>query len=292
MSLQWWEKKTRGSFKMEFKKKGWLVIEYSSLAEFTNRLRRDKATKTLRKESNDTEYDRLGWAKSTDLEDALDQCKTGNAEIMEGLKEAVKLEVDNLAKELMSEPEGYVNDVHGLFFDIAKVIEGEPEAWLREPWDKQKKPRISVPIRGNYGGSFSSDNAIANASKVIALIKALEDTGIEVELKMVFASTNVSSKAVNGNRNAAISVTIKNYDESFNWKKVSSMLHPSFFRRLIFRERELLFPDTLSSGYGNSPRADDFGKEIEGGENWLMISDAESIEKFKVATLGMLTEGA
>jgi len=71
-------------------------------------------------------------------------------------------------------------------------------------------------------------------------------------------------------------------------KKISGMLHPSFFRRLIFREREIMFPKNLKESYGGSPNGGEMGKHIKGAENWLMISDTDSIERFKVATLGML----
>ena len=261
----------------------WEVHSYSSLAEMLRYLEKNESTKTNQFNSHETNPYRTEWTKSANFEEALEVIRTGNAEIMAGLKKAVKIEVDNLAKELMSEPESYVNDVCGLFFDIAKVIEGEPEAWLREPWDKQKKPRISIPIMGNYGSGFDSNKAIANASKIIALVKALEDAGVEVELTMFFGAEGMSNGGKK--RHGATDIMVKNFDESFNWKKLSAMLHPSFFRRVIFRERELLFPKTLSGGYGGTPYPSDW---FVGGKGMLEIGDAKSIERFKEATLGML----
>ncbi len=204
--------------------------------------------------------------------------RSGNDEIKEGLKKGLKLEMEKLRKEINSQPESYLPDVEGLFFDVAKVIEGEPECWYREPWDKTRKPRLSVPIMGSYNYKFKKEDAITNATKIIALVKALEDNGFEVEMTMIF----IADHATTTNKTMFHSVMIKNYDEGFNWNKLSAMLHPSFFRRIIFRDKELLAPTNLADGYG---RTADPAKFFENGENMLSLSDSYSIERFKTQTL-------
>ena len=210
----------------------------------------------------------------SNFDEAVAILKDGSEEIMKGLKTNVKLAVDKLNKELNTQPEGYVADVQGLFFDVAKVIEGEPEAWYREPWDKVKKPRIKVPIMGAYTANVKTETVIKNASEIIALIKALEDNGFECEMAMIFAVNNPSS-----NQNSYHEIMIKNYDESFNFKKISAMLHPSFFRRILFREMEIMFPKTLNDGYGSSSERTLDG--FKGGKNFLSLSKHDSIEKFR-----------
>jgi len=210
----------------------------------------------------------------SNFDEAVNMLKDGSEEIMKGLKTNVKIAMDKLNKELNTEPQGYVADVQGLFFDVAKVIEGEPEAWYRDPWDKVKKPRIKVPIMGAYLASVKTETVIKNASEIIALIKALEDNGFECEMAMIFAVDNAG-----GSQNAYHEVTIKNFDESFNFKKISSMLHPSFFRRILFRELEIMFPKNLNSGYGSSTERTLNG--FKGGENFLSLSRHATIEKFR-----------
>jgi hypothetical protein len=254
------------------------ITVYSSLAAFTKHLEKTKDVPTKQTVA-------MGGTKAftgtKNFEEALEMLKTGSPDIREGLKKAVKLAVEKLNKELNTQPEGYVADVEGLFFDVARVIEGEPECWYREPWDKVKKPRITIPLLGSYNASFQTEEAIRNASEIIALIKALEDAGFECELAMVFVAEGACDATGKGSYQE---VMIKNFDETFNWNKLSAMLHPSFFRRMTFRDIEVALPKTLAAGYGRTLRntAERF---IEGGENFLNIGDHSSIERFKTKTL-------
>ena len=256
----------------------WLTTHYSSLSAFTKYLQKNEGTKTCAYASHEGSYT---FTETNSFEEALTLLKTGSDEIKAGLKDAVKHAISDLAKELNSQPEGYIPDVEGMFFDVAKVVEGEPEAWYREPWDKVKKPRISVPVMGTYNASFDAKKAIENASKIIALIKAMEDKGIEVEMTMVFLSSNMT----NDREHSMTAITVKGYDENFNWSKLSAMLHPSFFRRCVFRDSELQAPKNLSGGYGGDYNPKDV---FEGGENMLKISDADSVRRFKEVVLETL----
>ena len=267
-------------FKNKNYAKEWRVHNYNSLPELMRYLDKNKDTETNHRQSDARSISRSDWAKSNSLAEAVKKLKTGDTEILAGLKKAVKLEVQKLAKELNTLPEGYIADVTGLFFDVAKVIEGEPEAWYREPWDKTKKPRLSIPIMGNYSAGFNANTAIKNAAEIIALIKALEDNGFEIELIMTFAAEHMNNGI--GERHGMSVVKVKGFEENFNWKKLSTILHPSFFRRIIFRDRELLFPKTLGSSYGDTPNP---AKWWENGESMLQIGEHSTIEKFKEQVL-------
>ena len=198
----------------------------------------------------------------------------------------MKIAIDKLNKEINTQPEGYVADVQGLFFDVAKVIEGEPEAWYRDPWDKVKKPRLRIPLVGSYNAGFSVETAIKNSSEIIAIVKALEDNGFECEIAMIFPADGAESGTGKG---AYQEVMVKNFDESFNFNKLSAMLHPSFFRRIIFRDLEVALPKTLAGGYGRTSR--DTMKAFEGGDDFLNIGDHSSIERWKKNVLYLLKKG-
>ena len=269
------KKFTALQFKSKTEEKRWDTTTYNTLGEFLRFLEKNEKIETNQYSSHKEDS---SFSGTKDFEEALGLLKHGSPEIMNGLKKAVKLSIAKLAKELNTLPQGYVADVVGLFFDVSKVIDGEPEAWLREPWDKEKKPRIKVPISGSYTAGVSKDLVIQNASEIIALIKALEDNGFEVEAIMVFPANDVSS-----GRNACSSVIIKGFDESFNWSKLSGMLHPSFFRRLMFRDLELMYPETLRGGYGGT--TPDTYTVFEGGESMLKLDTHSSIEKFKEQVL-------
>lgn len=269
-------KNTTLQFKDKNERKNWEMTHYKSLNELLRYLEKNEKTKTNYHSSYENGSDFTG---TKNFQEALDLLKNGSPDIMAGLKKQVKLAVADLAKELNTLPQGYTADVTGLFFDVSKVIDGEPEAWLREPWDKEKKPRISVPISGSYNANVKKELVIKNASEIIALIKALEDNGFEVEAVMVFPA----SESCSSGKNANSEVVIKGFDENFNWQKLSGMLHPSFFRRLMFRDLELMFPTTLQGGYGRTTK--DTYTVFEGGESMLRLSEHDSIEKFKEQVL-------
>lgn len=266
------------TWKGKFDPNNWLITEYQSTTAFLKRLERDKNVPTNQTSSM---KDSTTFSQSNDIAHAMRILREGSPEIMEGLKDATKHAIADLKKELNSQPDTYVCDIEGLFFDVAKVIEGEPECWYRESWDKARKPRIYVPINGTYHAGFKSERAIKNASKVIALIKALEDKGIEVELDMIF----VSQRMTHGGKNGFSSVKVKGYDENFNYAKLSGMLHPSFFRRLNFRESELQAPNDLNDGYG---RAMDFKDMFDEGRQMLSISNTDTIDSFKNEAIQLL----
>lgn len=265
---------------LEFKKpkdaKKWECRGYRSLNEFLRYIEKNEDVKT---NSHSSHTGNESFTGTASFEDAIQLLKDGAPEIIEGLKKHVKLSIAELAKELNTLPQGYVADVVGLFFDVSKVIDGEPEAWLREPWDKEKKPRIKVPISGSYNANVDKETIIKNASKIIALIKALEDNNFEVEAIMVFPA----SDSCTSGKHANSSVIIKGFDENFNWNKLSAMLHPSFFRRLMFRDLELMFPTSLSGGYGRTTSST--YKPFVGGESMLKLSEKKSIETFKKQVL-------
>ena len=258
--------------------KNWTSSSFDSLAKFTKYLEVHKDVVSSGDTSDTGSYN---FTQTNNLAEAIAMLKTGSPKIEAGLKDSVKHAIAELQKEINSEPQGYVADVQGLFFDIAKVVEGDPEAWYREPWDKTRKPKISVPIMGTYPGRFNSEDAIKNASAIIALIKAMEDKGIEVELYMMFLTKGMYADG----RHDCVTITIKGYNESFNWRKLSAMLHPSFFRRCLFRYNEIEAGKDLVEGYGGDYQPRDL---FVGGENMLKISDAGSVSKFKTKTLELL----
>ena len=256
-----------------------LTTNYKSLGALLKFLEQNEQIMTNEYSSHNGTHTFTG---TSNMGEALKMLKDGNDEIKAGLKKNVKIAMDKLQKELNSQPESYIADIEGLFFDVAKVIEGEPECWYREPWDKTKKPRLQIPIMGSYNGGFKKEKAIKNASEIIALVKALEDNGFECELSMIFMAENCTWK----HEKMFHSIMIKNYDESFNWNKLSAMLHPSFFRRIIFRDKELLAPKNLSDGYGSTANPSNY---FENGDSMLVISEHSSIERFKNQVLYRLS---
>ncbi len=184
----------------------------------------------------------------------------------------------------MTRTNHFMPDVEGLFFDVAKVFSGEPEAWYRRTGENNIKPKIYVPILGSYSYKKKASQMITNASKILALVKALEDRGFEVQVDMVFTADRVQDRK----RNAFVStIAVKKYEETFNYQKLSAMLHPSFFRRLIFREMELAFPKDLGGYYGLQTGLEAF----EDSDKMLAIEDTDSIERFKENVIGIITKG-
>ncbi len=261
------------------------VSRYESLGAFMRHHEKNLETITNQDASGDEDHKQGGYLffRTKDISEMIEILKTGDDEIKQGLKDATKISIKELDKELMSKTNHFIPDVEGLFFDVAKVLSGEPEAWYRRTGEKNIKPKIYVPILGSYSYKKDAKEMIKNASKIIALVKALEDRGFEVQVDMVFSAHKLTDR----NKNAFVStICMKGYSETFNFNKLSAMMHPSFFRRLIFREMELAFPTELGGYYGIHSGL----RAFEESDKILAIEDITTIDTFKERVIGIIKE--
>ena len=133
------------------------------------------------------------------------------------------------------------HDVAGAVVDIGAYLEGVPENMMDFPIVEDVK-FIDVVISTNdlahVPVSVFNNKAIGTAY----LVDKLENDGYRVRLIALGASGNVGRLS----EIEAVSVVIKDYNEALSVGQISGACSSAFFRRLIFRHREIHFNNSAN----------------------------------------------
>jgi hypothetical protein len=217
-------------------------IHYNSLYQFRKHLETNEDTKTVSNSSH--RLNDKGFRGTNSFKEALELLDTGDRDILQALKKATKKELHGID----SQPSRYLPSVQGEFFDVAKVLIGEPESWYKLDNTNTKIPAITIEVGIAYPSNVRTSEVVVNAGLFIARIKELELAGIQVGLRIVAATDLTHYKEIK--EKIKVSIDIKQPNTPINYRTISAVLHPSFFRRCLFRQRELLYPDKNLGGYG------------------------------------------
>ena len=172
----------------------------------------------------------------------------GDEEVMKKIKTDTQKEIAELGKKYKEEIRGYKFDVVGDFFDIGLVLTGVPEAWLEPDVTPEEVVRVSININGAFSAGVNTKTIVKSASRILSMVKILEDHGVEVCIKMVNANYCVDEAY---DMALTTLVNIKDYDEPINYKKVSALLTPAHHRRGVFKVIECATDGKVASGYGS-----------------------------------------
>ena len=125
------------------------------------------------KDNNDND-----WHGGT-FEDAMNQARTGNPELVKSLFDDIQI-LEGLLEEGDTDT---IRDVTGDYFDVGEVISGEPECWRREEYALQKPV---IPVFASFSMSCGIRNKIIKnrGAAIIALVDALEKQGFIVDLHL------------------------------------------------------------------------------------------------------------
>jgi hypothetical protein len=122
-------------------------------------------------------------------------------------------------------------------FDVALVLQGEPEAYIVEQRETVEGPgRRIVRIVFNAGGSsgISTEVLTARGAAVVALVMLLEYAGHGVEVVTVYTAGGMKYTV-------QTVVNVKRADQPPDLPLLAfALAHPSTFRRIIFRVWESL----------------------------------------------------
>lgn len=143
-------------------------------------------------------------------------------------------------------------DVEGAMFDVGRICERVPEAWMNfETVLVEGQPQhLRLVINIVCSGGISPKVILARGSVVCALIELLEFSGRRVELTMACSIGGYS------NKNFHATAVVKKFDEPLDLPKVVyAFAHPTVLRRHIFALEESLSPEhraslSVGSGYG------------------------------------------
>jgi len=191
---------------------------------------------------------RDGFSGSQTYDNFLTLLDEGDKDVMNKIKVETTKQVAELSKKYEEVIHRYKFDTSGQFFDVGLVLTGVPETWLEPDNVKEEKVRVEIIINGTFHSGISKSDVVRGASRILAMIKILEDNDVEVKLKIVSCIADFTH---GGNvNNLYVATDVKNYDEPINYKKASALLSPTYLRRGMFKMMELVGKNKLSGGYG------------------------------------------
>ena len=238
-----------------------MEVTFTSVRDFRKYLEQNKdfihsngSYATINKDEIYDSYEYNGYWTGvktwSDFEDGV--LVDGDNNLRDVLKKSLKANEEMLATKYDLHTE-YKFDVKGLFFDVGMLMSGEPEAWLEEVEIEEEKQTFLFKINGAQLSDCSSEDMAKGSGRILAMASALEQMNISTQIEYSFISSGTSQK----NYKALHKTTIiaKSYDDGLNFKSASIIMTPSFFRRGVFRIRELTRLDDLDS-YGSTDRSD------------------------------------
>ena len=179
--------------------------------------------------------------------DYLELLEVGDEKVIKKIKADTKTQVNDIMKTYKEELNGYKFDVEGQFFDIGLVLANVPECWLEPEYAPKEQVQVELLLDGSYNCGVNKNTIIKNAARILAIAKILEDHDVQVNIKMINGMKEWDTDRYN---EIMITVmTLKDYNEPINYKKLSSFITPAHFRRGIFRIMEFQ-SDDLAYGYG------------------------------------------
>jgi len=212
-----------------------MKLEFNSVSDFKKYLRDNK--------NFEGEYDRArsidyfqdgeywrGTATNEEFEDILNN----GSELKDTIKASVKHFRDDLEKKYNISNQ-YQYDVEGLFFDVGLVLQGVPETWLKVEEDEERK-LFTFKINLVQFGSITSTEIMEYSTRILAMSKALESLGVSTRIEAHYISKHIFSSK---RKLHHTTIVAKDFDSGINYKTASTILHTSFYRRGIFRIREI-----------------------------------------------------
>jgi len=187
------------------------------------------------------------WSGTRNFEDALKILKYGVPDIKKILQGAETVSKQNF-KDKEFEADQYQFANAGEFFDVGEVLSGSPNPFLTSKSSFRNEKFADIVINTSFNSGVDSKTVLENMKKIIAVVKRLELSKIRVRITAV-NMTRISAPD-EGRITYCLFFPIKEYNGKFDYKKLSSFLHPSFLRRIIFRWQEIT--NIVSSGYGRA----------------------------------------
>ena len=126
-------------------------------------------------------------------------------------------------------------DIEGHDFDVAAIMSGDEDQWFKNK-DVGNAPSIHIVYNGNAHWAIDPMNFYIQSAVINKLAELLElDSLIKV------SASYQLEHALDGDAVAedlALFLSVKDYDEPSNAKRLGGVSHPSFFRRNVFAMME------------------------------------------------------
>lgn len=218
--------------------------EFESWGEFLDYLKQPHKTNSR---CSDSHGGSLGavWSGTKDFDDALKLATEGWQEGCDKIKKLTAGFVDKLAS--LIEVQEPVYDVEGSGFDVALVLEGVPEHWVRFETDYREGAGRIVKIRLAASCSGGTDTSVifARGAVMAALVELLELAGhrCEVYVNPVDASSESPRVESSSKLNISTSVLFKAADQPLDMARLAfAYCNGATLRRFGFYLMEIAPP--------------------------------------------------
>lgn len=208
------------------------VYNFNTIGEFIDESQRTPQSK------RDSSVKRGDWSGSKDMAETLDIADNGYEldmidTILEGIRSNEAIEVQPYY------------DVSGCEVNVGLYLSGEPECMLE--YNVQEATNFIHIVMGVVESAFVDKEQILNrAAAMTSIVDNLENNGYRVKLSMVIANQGGFTKT----QHLFTLVGIKDYQEHMDIARVAGILHPGFYRRLIFCYWEGHKDGPIRGGYG------------------------------------------
>ena len=177
----------------------------------------------------------------------------------------------------------YFYDVTGQDFDLARVLEGEPECWLNSEQIHVEAPAMqTIKVVVNIGASCSvnANTLIRKGAGIVALVKLLERMRRSVEV--VAITRDCMSYNADSAGGFDFNLTLKHAGSDLDMGKLAyALMHPSMLRRLQFIVMENEWKDMPSNkGYSSNLRQPESDIYIPAAQSHEVV-DFDSEENVK-----------
>lgn len=199
---------------------------------------------------------------TTDWEQAVELYKHG----WEDMAKRMSLEMGKIERKMDSRKRTTPNfDVIGYQASVPRYLQGIPTNMINKKQVMMKEKVITIVKAVAYLADVETQTIVNESMIALEFVKALENAGHRVNLD-VMALSSYNSIGVGAR------VRIKSANERTNISKLAfPMVHPSFFRRMVFKFREVC-PDTneyWKGGYGSTCSSRTYAKALNDSEYFV-----------------------
>ena len=129
-------------------------------------------------------------------------------------------------------------DIEGHDFDVAAILSGDEEQWFKHK-PVGGAPSVHIIFNGNAHCGIPAMNFYIQSAVINKLAELLElECQIKVSASYQMQGALSSPKKNIRARDLSLFVSVKDYDEPSNAKRLGGVSHPSFFRRNVFAVME------------------------------------------------------
>lgn len=165
----------------------------------------------------------------------------------------------------------------GYAFDVPSILSGEDEVWFQRK-NVGSAPSIHIVFEGGANSNIPAMNFYIQSAVVTKLSEILSDEA-HIRVSATY-SAKKQGRDVREEKdvNNVTYISMKDYDEAVDTRRLGAISHPSFFRRVVFSilengNTEFFGKDyRISSGYGRQSERKELGVTEE-LENELFESD-------------------